>query len=94
MGKILILSSPMKADVYIDGVKMPNKTPWLTPLTLPAKTYELVIKKDGYYPQHKKLVITAGIEEFRDINTINVTLEKKPVNAEEVAAEVENLLRK
>jgi hypothetical protein len=94
MGKILIMSSPSSADIYIDGVKMPNQTNWLTPLTLPPKKYILEIKKDGYYPYRQELVVTAGIEEFPDINTINATLEKKPVNVEEVAAEIWRQLKR
>jgi hypothetical protein len=94
MGKILILSSPSSADIFIDGVKMPEKTNWITPLTLPPKKYLLEIKKEGYYPHVQDLVVTAGVEEFRDINTINVTLEKIPVNAEEVAGEIWRQLKR
>ncbi|MBU1626345.1 PEGA domain-containing protein [bacterium] len=94
MGKILIMSSPSAADIYLDGLKMPNQTNWLTPLTLPAKKYILEIKKDGYYPYRQELVVTAGIEEFRDVNTINVTLEKMPIDAEEVAGEIWRQLKR
>lgn len=94
MGKILIMSSPSAADIYIDGVKMPNQTNWLTPLTLPPKKYNLEIKKEGYYPYKQDLIVTAGIEDFPDINTINVTLEKKPVDVEEVAAEIWRQLKR
>jgi hypothetical protein len=94
MGKILIMSSPSAADIFLDGVKMPNQTNWLTPLTLPPKKYILEIKKEGYFTYRQELIVTSGIEEFRDVNTINVTLEKKPIDAEEVAGEIWRQLKR
>ena len=77
LGKIFIRSRPSGANVYINGIKMPRQTDWLVPVSFPAGTYVLELRKEGYNPYVTDLVVPKGMTDFEQIATINAALRKK-----------------
>jgi len=77
LGKIFIRSRPSGANVYINGIKMPRQTDWLVPVSFPAGTYVLELRKEGYDPYVTDLVVPKGMADFEQIATINAALRKK-----------------
>src|SRR5579859_2795538 len=57
-GLLVVNSDPNGAQILIDG-KLNSATN--STITLPAGTYDVVLKKDGYINWEKKMVIQNGI---------------------------------
>ncbi len=64
-GKLNISSSPMDAEIYVDG-KLYGTTPLLVP-KIPVGTYKIEIKKQGYNPVVKENVVVKE-EKTTDLN--------------------------
>jgi len=69
--RITITSSPIDADIYIDGEYQYAKTPF-TKLLKPV-TYTIRVQKDGYYPETAALEFEEGEE-----STVTFTLTEIP----------------
>ncbi|MCD6327771.1 PEGA domain-containing protein [bacterium] len=78
LGKVFIRSRPSGAAIYINGMRMPRATDWLIPVSFPAGTYLLELRKEGYEPYITDLVVPEGLADFEQIATVNVALRRKP----------------
>lgn len=79
-GILSVESSPSGADVYVDG-EMKGATP-LTLYNIPVKSYNVVIKKEGYADFERYVAIKVGRTEQVDAALIPLASEEKMAEPE------------